>query len=125
MNKVLSKQELLLKLEKEILEARGRWSQAVAQDAYDLIEKSEHEYFITDGLMEDLLCGASDWRDYSYGGCAYCYNSDIASHYCTPSELKRTKNGMLKPNKMENWLDVQARALYQAYMLILEVLRRG
>ena len=28
-------------LEKEILKARGRWSQAVAQDAYDLIEKSE------------------------------------------------------------------------------------
>lgn len=33
---------------------------------------------------------------------------------CTPSELRRTHNGERRPNSREEWLDTQARALYQA-----------
>lgn len=61
-----------------------------------------------------LLNGASSWKEYSWGGCALIYNSDIAEMLCSPSELKGTDNGRLQPNKNEQWLDTQARALTQA-----------
>lgn len=61
-----------------------------------------------------LLNGARDWREYSWGGCSLVYNGDIAERLCAPSELKKTRNGERRPNSREEWLDVQARALYQA-----------
>ena len=61
-----------------------------------------------------LLNGASTWSEYSWGGSALIYNSDIAKRLCNPSELKRTHNGERRPNSREEWLDVQARALAQA-----------
>lgn len=61
-----------------------------------------------------LLDGAADWKEYSEGGCSLIYNEDIARRLCTPSELKKTDGGRKAPNARETWLDVQARALYQA-----------
>ena len=61
-----------------------------------------------------LLNGAADWSQYSWGGCSLIYNSDIAERLCNPSELKKTRNGERRPNSREEWLDVQARALFQA-----------
>lgn len=79
-----------------------------------------------------LLNGAEDWKQYSWGGCSLIYNGDIAERLCSPSELKRKRGGELKPNAAEDWLDVQARALYQAsvkvlraYDLALDALREG
>lgn len=79
-----------------------------------------------------LLNGAEDWSQYSWGGCALIYDGDIAERLCTPSELKRKRGGELKPNAAEDWLDVQARALYQAsvkvlraYDIALDALREG
>ena len=66
----------------------------------------------------DLLNGAKNWKEYSWGGCALIYDEDIARALCSPSELKATKNGQRRPNKSEEWLDTQARALYQAEQLI-------
>ena len=54
----------------------------------------------------------------SWGGSHLCYDSDIARHYCTPSELRRTRDGARRPNAREEWLDVQARAIYQALIKI-------
>lgn len=42
------------------------------------------------------------------------YDSDIAERLCNPSELKKTRNGERRPNGREEWLDTQARALFQA-----------
>ncbi len=67
---------------------------------------------------DNLLNGAGDWHHYSEGGSGLIYNSDIAERYCTPSELKRSKGGELMPNSRENWIELQARALYQANRLI-------
>ena len=61
------------------------------------------------------LNGAEDWSRYSWGGSSLIYDCDIAERLCTPSELKKTKGGERKPNSQEEWLDVQARALYQAF----------
>mgnify|MGYP003155340187 FL=1 len=63
--------------------------------------------------------GASDWEAYSYGGCSSIYNEDIAERLCTPSELRKTRNGDRNPNVNEDWMQCQARALGQASRLVL------
>lgn len=80
--------------------------------AYDLYSPSMLEYM--------ALNGASDWHAYSWGGCSLCYDADIARRLCAPYELRRTDNGNRRPNKREEWLDVQARALHQAFSLLRE-----
>lgn len=104
--------------------ARGAWNNGVKLYALDLLE--ELDTAIKDGYfaVEDLnapklldrqmLNGAEDWTQYSYGGCSLIYDGDIAERLCNPSELKKTHNGERNPNGRETWLDVQARALYQA-----------
>lgn len=74
--------------------------------------------------MTDLLNGADNWNQYSRGGCYLVYDADIAELLCTPSELKRTRNGERRPNGREEWLDVQARALHQAARRIINSARR-
>ena len=53
------------------------------------------------------------------GGCMLIYDYDIARNFCTPSELKRTKNGEYSPNRAESWLDVMYRGAYQAIKHII------
>lgn len=69
---------------------------------------------ITREITAWLLDGAESWRDYSYGGCALVYDSDIAQTLCAPWELRRTRDGARRPNSRETWPDVQTRALTQA-----------
>lgn len=52
------------------------------------------------------------------GGCGLIYDRGIAETLCTPTELKRTKNGQRNPNSREQWLDVQARAAFQGWLMI-------
>ena len=92
---------------------RSTWGKGVVAMAIDMVNDCEGEI-----TKENLLNGARDWSEYSYGGCGLVYDADIAEALCTPSELKRTDNGRLQPNSSETWLDVQARALGQAYSMI-------
>jgi len=66
-----------------------------------------------------LLNGATNWDSYCYGGFALIYDEDIAEALCTPSELKRTNSGRNDPNPRETWMDVQARAYFQAYRRLI------
>ena len=68
---------------------------------------------------ETLLNGADDWNAYCYGGGSLIYDGDIAKNLCTPSELKRTDNGNKALNDREGWQDVQARAYFQAYRMLM------
>ena len=68
-----------------------------------------------------MLNGANNWDVYSWGGCSLIYNEDVAKRLCTPSELKKTRNGERRPNSREAWLETQARALRQAWWLIRNV----
>lgn len=91
---------------------KSAWSRGVDEYADEL-----REYLRENKLKpteENMLNGAKDWKQYSWGGNSLIYNEDIAKRLSSPSELKRTKNGQLKPNSREDWLDTQARALYQA-----------
>lgn len=113
-----------IKKEIEARTARSAWSKGVTEYALELVEGLEEDinggYFDRDDLASSallenaLLNGASDWGAYSCGGCSLIYNGDIAERLCCPSELKKTRNGERRPNAREEWLDVQARALFQA-----------
>lgn len=108
---------------------RSAWRRGVNAYALDLLENLE-EYRKYDGrgddidpreLKAELLNGATDWNAYSWGGSSLIYDTDIADRLCTPSELKRTRNGERRPNSHEEWLDTQARALCQAYRHIISL----
>lgn len=106
------------------------WSKAVTLYALDLLEDiqwgaNDVERLPIDGaeLERWALNGASCWEQYSNGGCSICYNADIAARVCAPSELKRKHGGVYEPNSRETWLDVQARALYQACNRIRTICR--
>lgn len=104
---------------------KSAWSKGVKEYALEIIEDAinyENENYEFCGSPADkrmLLNGADNWIQYSEGGCSLIYNEDIAKRLCTPSELKRNKNGTRNPNKNENWIECQARALIQAYRLIM------
>lgn len=103
---------------------RSAWSKGVKEYAIELLENwSESGYDYLDELT--LLNGAANWNEYSWGGCSLIYDADIAARLCTMTEWKRTNEGTSKPNKREEWLDVQARALYQAAHLIMETVREA
>lgn len=103
---------------------RSAWGRGVTVYALELLEElaegirggwlSLDDLDSVQGRKRAMLNGASDWGDYSWGGCSLIYNSDIAERLCTPSELKRTRGGEWRPNASEEWFDTQARALHQA-----------
>lgn len=104
---------------------RSAWDRAVKEYALELLEDVTDDDTANERMLKKaLLNGAVDWKQYSWGGCSLIYDAEIAARCCTPSELKRTHNGERRPNKGEEWLDVQARALYQAAVLILRIARR-
>lgn len=113
--------------------ARSAWKRGVKVYALELLESLEEGInggYIDPADLESpallkkaLLNGAADWNQYSLGGCSLIYDGDIAKRLCTPSELKRKRGGDLQPNSQETWLDVQARALYQAARWIINAAR--
>ena len=98
------------------------WAKGVKLYAEELQEFLQDENL--EATKENLLNGASNWTEYSYGGCSLIYDTDIAERLCTPSELKRKRGGELPPNTSENWLDVQTRALAQACNMVLRKAKR-
>jgi hypothetical protein len=120
-----------MKTIKELREAidakkcRSAWERAVCSYAWDLIEEFDEarEFYGHHDDKKDLLNGATDWRQYSEGGCALVYDEDIAKRTCSPSEFKKTNEGRRNPNRRETWLDVQTRALYQAERLLMRLAR--
>ena len=113
--------------------SRSAWARGVQEYASELLDGLydaisggwfDAEDVAAPKLLErQLLNGASSWSEYSWGGCSLIYDPEIAERLGNPSELKKTKNGHRKPNAREEWLDVQARALFQASRLVLEAAR--
>lgn len=107
---------------------RSAWSRGVTGYAIEMAQSLEENInggYINEesiksraDLLKACLNGADDWNRASWGGCYECYDGDIAERLCTPSELKKTRNGERRPNSSEEWLDVQARALHQAFRRI-------
>ena len=100
---------------------RRAWDKGVTAYAVELLDKYQkraefegREAASRKELEEWILNGASTWSKYSWGGFALVCDRDIEQRLCSPSELKRTRNGERCPNSREEWLDVQAIALAQA-----------
>lgn len=88
---------------------KSAWQKGVEKYAEEMANN------LPDATTEkDLLDGAADWRDWAYSGRGLIYDAAIAERLCTPSELRRTRNGERRPNRRETWLDVEARAARQA-----------
>lgn len=104
--------------------ARSAWARGVQAYAIDLLDNltecTPQQLADAAAVREALLNGAPNWEKYSWNGCALIYDTDIAAQVCTPSELRSTRNGERRPNSHEAWLDVQARALFQAARLVCE-----
>ena len=126
----------IITIAREMLEARhdrSAWNRAVTDDAIDMLDTLETAVnareFDLDTVFEPralrtlLLNGARNWYEFSRGGCALIYDCEIAERYCTPSELKRTRYGERRPNARETWLEVQARALFQAANRLFKALK--
>ena len=116
-----------IRQEIENKKTRSAWDRGVKEYALELLEDMENErnaaketdmnvYPAT--LEAELLNGAMNWKQFSWGGCSLVYDVQIAKRLCSPSELKKTRNGDRQPNANEQWLDVQARALHQAENMI-------
>lgn len=115
--------------ELETRKTRSAWERGVTAYALDLLDSLEKalDYYKEEPadratLEKYLLNGATDWSQYSWGGSALIYEGDIAERVCTPSELKKTRNGERRPNSREEWFDTQARALYQAARRIKNIM---
>ena len=115
----MEKQDIIDALESR--KARSAWSRGVKNYAIDLVDELDD---CANLIKEKLLNGARNWTEYSFGGCAFIYDAHIAEALCTPSELKAKRGGDLQPNSNETWLDVQARALFQASNLILKIVKK-
>lgn len=111
----------------EAVKTRSCWDRGVKGFALNLLRSYIDicEYCDNNGRPipelneETLLNGADDWNAYCYGGGALLYDGDIAKNLCTSSELKRTDNGNKAPNDREGWQDVQSRAYFQAYRMLM------
>ena len=114
---------------------RSAWDKGVKEYAIEIVENnSEENDDITS--VDDVLNYARDKHEslfsiaqmQSHGGCFDIYDEVIAEQLCSPSEFKRAhyKDGSIKQmaNARESWLDVQGRAIYQAYVLINAKLHR-
>lgn len=120
--------DLLQEIKK--VNCRSYWAKGVKAYAVEMVRGIEYKKEVSPRFIEsDLLNGASDWNQYSAGGCSLIYNKDIAKRLCTPSELKKLtrSNGTLKdrPNSRENWIQCQARALFQACELVSNIVRNA
>lgn len=109
---------------------RSAWNKGVTLYAWELLdeiqERTDYEHREPESaaeLKEYALNGAESWDQYSWGGSALIYNGDIAERLCSPSELKKTRNGERRPNSREEWLDTQTRALSQAFARIRNIFR--
>ena len=105
----------------EDTKANSAWTRGVRAYAIELMEHVPDDCGFGETLSQTLLNGARTWNQYSWGGASLAYDEDIAHRLCNPSELKRVQykeGGYRKPNKREEWLDVQSRALWQAEQLI-------
>lgn len=112
------------------------WGRGVKKYALDILDDLkqiadyEGEPLQLDGASFEqfesvALNGAENWQEFSRGGLALIYGGDIAKRLSTKTELKKTNDGEKQPNSRETWLDVQARALYQAARLVYKAMRNA
>ena len=126
----MNKIDLLKKL--NAVKTRSAWDKGVLGYALEIVDTyGEGDIQSVDDVLNyardkhESLYSVAKWQ--SEGGCFEIYDEDIAERLCTPSELRRCthRDGRLRDmaNARESWLDVQTRAVFQAYNRIQAALR--
>ena len=75
----------------ETTKARSAWDRAVNEYALELLEEYENNYG-SDACAPcetDLLNGASNWKEYSWGGCSLIYDRNIAQRTLFPFRTEK------------------------------------
>lgn len=125
-------EEIRKAIEQDNATERSAWGRGVGVYALELVDGLQEWQEWNNGaeiptdrkeLEKALLNGAENWARFSDGGCSLVYDCDIAKRLCTPSELKRTRNGERNPNGRENWIECQARALFQAFRKVYRAVK--
>lgn len=106
----------------EATPAKSAWKKGVKAYAYDMLDALD-EVPTLDKLEHALLNGADNWTHYAYAGCGTCYTADIIRNLFPPSTVEKYRHGNWCPRHVESWLDFEARARYQAYILIRRCMR--
>ena len=103
---------------------RSCWDRGVREYALEIAQNVEWLIEV-DGqvplssLEKAALDGAKDWESYSYAGGALIMDRDIAERLSTPYEFRhKFLKGEKSPNRNETWMDVQGRALHQAFLML-------
>lgn len=107
----------------ENLKTRSAWANGVKCYAFGLLSDfdefcSYDEQNAPEFSESTLLNGADNWQHYAQSGNGLCYDCAIAKRLCNPSELRRVDGGRKQPNSRETWLQVEARALSQAWRML-------
>ena len=111
---------------------RSAWNKGVKAYALDLLANFYDWSEYNERAGEELptldevtaLNGAKDWSAWAYGGCGLVYDAYICDRLCTKSEQKRYKGGQIVPTPATTWLDLEARAVRQAWCLIARVVAK-
>lgn len=109
---------------------KSAWDKGVTLYALELLDNIEDAVnydgveLTLDNVQKYALNGADSWKQYSYGGCSLTSDYDIAERLCTPSEFIRKDGGRLQPRQGMLWLDLQGKALNQAYIRMKGVMRQ-
>ena len=104
----------------EAKKPRTAWNRGVLAYAIDMVAELGDRPL----TEKNLLGGAENWKKWSRGGFGLVYDHAIARRLCPPSVLKRKKDGELPPNGKEDWIDVETRAVSQAWRLVRAVYSR-
>lgn len=85
------------------------------------IEEHDSNKQITE---KDLLNGASNWSEYSWGGSSLIYDEDICKRLSTPSEQKKTRYGERSQTLMKNgWMYRLERSIKQLRLFFLSQIK--
>ena len=113
----------------DVIKPRSAWERGLKEYAHELLGNlfywtvsMDHKLSGTKEAEEKALNGAKTWEQYSRGGFSLITDEEIAERLCTATELKRCKGGLRVPNSNEDWIDVQARALFQAWEMLRDAL---
>lgn len=104
--------------------ARSAWKKGVKLYALEMLEnvyalaEEKGVPVCAPTLYRLALNGAESFAELSSSGSYLITDYGIAYRLCTPSELRKVEQGWRAPNAHETWIDVQARALWQAYCMV-------
>lgn len=127
----MKKTDFIKEIEKQLENSKNRsaWDKGINIYCFELLEHLENQDYNFSTLTEKsnfqkiVLNGAKNWFDYSWGGGSFIYDEDICKNLCPPSMQRKLKFGQYRPNKYEEWLDVQARALNQASVRLWRIIK--